>query len=167
MSVNAKQLEEFLEKRGATILPTTNSWEVSRFKTVNGVCVIYTNAKHRITFSNKHAEDAYAAFKNGKEWTATAVTKRRKRKTIEEQLLNRDGYGCFYCSHHFTEKHPATLEHLLAVTLGGTNHMANLALAHELCNQEAGNMPVVDKVRLRDEMRNEKAKYLKRLQETA
>jgi 5-methylcytosine-specific restriction endonuclease McrA len=67
-------------------------------------------------------------------------------------LRERDGDGCFFCP-KLMEKKDTTLEHLLSRTHGGSNHMHNLALAHQKCNQEASHMSVVEKVRLREKLR--------------
>jgi 5-methylcytosine-specific restriction endonuclease McrA len=59
----------------------------------------------------------------------------------------------FFCDHPFTEDRPATLEHLLSIAHGGNNHLSNLALAHGECNLRAANLSVVEKAKLRDELR--------------
>ena len=46
-----------------------------------------------------------------------------------------------------------TFEHLLAKSLGGKNHIDNLALAHGVCNNKAGNLPVIDKLWIRENNR--------------
>ncbi len=45
-----------------------------------------------------------------------------------------------------------TLEHLLAKANGGTNQLANLVLAHEVCNAAAKDMSIMDKVLFRELM---------------
>jgi hypothetical protein len=45
------------------------------------------------------------------------------------------------------------IEHLLPVTAGGPSHLANYALAHRSCNEEAGTLSLVEKLRLRDRLR--------------
>ncbi len=157
MSELAKKLEEFLERGGATILPVTNPWEIARFKTVRGVCVIYRNANGNMRFSDPNAEEAYDAYRQGKAWFANEKATRIKRRTIREQLLARDGGNCFYCTLPFTSEDPETIEHFLAIAKGGTNHLDNLALAHESCNRAVGDLPIVKKIALRDRMRGEAA----------
>lgn len=44
-------------------------------------------------------------------------------------------------------------EHLLSRCHGGRSNMANMVLAHVTCNQEADNLPLVEKIKLRDQMR--------------
>ena len=145
----SKKFIEFLTKSGAEILETTNPWEVARFKTANGVCVVYSNSKGRITYSNKYAQEAYAAFVDDRPWIAVSKKERIKRKSVEQILLERDGSKCFYCGGEFRDDTPPTLEHFLSIANGGGDHLSNLALACEACNQEAGNLAIVDKIKLR------------------
>lgn len=145
----AKRLCEFLETGGAEILPITNPYELARFTSANGVCVVYQNKKGALSYSNEHAKVAVRRFMDGKPWNATVKHKRIQRESIEVKLLARDGNQCFYCREKFTDDNPATLEHLLSVTHGGNNNINNLALAHESCNQEAGNLSIVDKIKMR------------------
>lgn len=62
-----------------------------------------------------------------------------------DQLAARDGTLCHICRKRIdltlpsTHKHGPTIEHILPVSLGGTNDHDNLALAHRQCNQRRGN----------------------------
>lgn len=146
-------LEEFLEQGGATLLPVTNPWEVVRFKTQRGTHVVYTNKQNNKTYSDPHAKEAYQAWIDGKPWIAKEKVNRRSIRYLVEAIKKRDGDGCFFCCDPFTAERPETVEHLLAITSGGSNGIANLALAHEDCNMAAGNMAVMDKVRMREHAR--------------
>ncbi len=145
----AKRLCEFLELGGAEILPITNPFELARFKTVNGVCVIYQNKKGGLSYSNEHAKVAASHFLDGKSWNASKRHQRIQRQSIEGKLLERDGNACFYCGVDFSEEIPPTLEHILSITHGGTNNIANLCLCCEPCNVAAGNLSIVEKLKLR------------------
>lgn len=150
----AKRFEEFLQAGGAEILKTTNSWELARFKTANGICVVYQKANGQPSYSNEHAHNAYTAFHEKRKWTAGEISERIKRKTVEELLLERDGISCFFCGKPFSKPlNPPTLEHLLSISDGGNNHLSNLCLAHESCNKDAANLSIVEKVKLRDSRR--------------
>ena len=153
---NAKKLEEFLQAGGAEILSTTNPWELARFKTANGICVVYQKANGKASYSNEHAHNAYTAYLERRKWTAGEISERIRRKTVEELLIERDGTYCFFCGEAFsdTRGHP-TLEHILSITDGGNNHLSNLALAHEDCNKEAASLSIVDKVKLREKRRSQ------------
>jgi 5-methylcytosine-specific restriction endonuclease McrA len=146
-------LEDFLEQGGAEILPITNPWELVRFKTARGTHVVYNNAKGNKAYSDNHAQDAYRAYIDGKKWIAQEKVQRKSRKYLETAIRQRDGDDCFFCCRPFTDQAPSTIEHLLAISSGGSNGMANLALAHESCNMLAADMSVAEKVRLRDKMR--------------
>ncbi len=144
------RLIEYLEKAGATILETTNEWEVVRFTTVRGTHVIYRNSKGKFSYSDPIAGNAHDMFKKGRPWSAVPRQKRKRQGYLQHAIRKRAGDGCFYCPHPFTEQRPATIEHILALSMGGSNNIANLALAHAECNLMAGNMPVMEKIRLRE-----------------
>lgn len=145
----AKRLCEFLEVGGAEILPITNPFELARFKTVNGTCVIYQNKKGGLSYSNDHAKVAASHFLDGKPWSAAKKHHRVQRQSVEAKLLARDGITCFYCGVEFTDEIPPTLEHILSIAHGGTNNIENLCLCCEPCNVAAGNLAIVDKMKLR------------------
>lgn len=149
----SERFAEFLTVAGADLLPPTNEYELARFKTVNGVCVAYRNKKGAVSFSNDHARAAWEAFVADKKWLASAMHKRAPRQNVEAKLRKRDGDRCYFCDLPFTVETPPTLEHLLSIAHGGNNHLANLALAHGDCNMRAANLSVVEKAKLRDEMR--------------
>lgn len=151
----ARSLQEFLAKGGAEILNTTNPWEVARFKCVHGVCVIYQNAKGKYSFSDENAHNAFAAWRDNGKWSAGAISGRIQRKTVEELIVERDGACCFFCgkADFSASGGKPTLEHLLSISDGGNNHMANLVLACRPCNTEAGSLPIIEKVRLRERKR--------------
>lgn len=56
------------------------------------------------------------------------------------RILARDGEDCCYCRKPLGED--MTLEHRVAVSLGGSDDLDNLKLAHSACNREVGNLPV-------------------------
>ena len=143
-------LEEFLEHGGATLLPVTNPWEVVRFKTQRGTHVVYTNKQGNKTYSDPHATEAYHAWIDRKPWIAKEKVARRSQRYLIVAIKKRDGDGCFFCDEPFTEENPETIEHLLAITSGGSNGIANLALAHEQCNMDAGNISIMEKISMRE-----------------
>jgi hypothetical protein len=151
--IERQPLDEFLEHGGATILPVTNPWEVVRFKTPRGTHVVYTNKQNNKTYSDDHAKEAYRAWIDGKPWIAKEKVNRRSIRYLIEAIRRRDGEECFFCCNPFTEENPETIEHLLAITSGGSNGIANLALAHEACNMKAGNLSVMEKIRMREKLR--------------
>lgn len=62
----------------------------------------------------------------------------RKASTTRAILLKRDGDLCYWCACRFTEANPATQEHLVPRSAGGTDALTNLRLACERCNAERG-----------------------------
>ncbi len=75
-----------------------------------------------------------------------------KARSLPSRLLKRDGSKCFFCLGEM-RRGDITIEHLLAKSLGGTNNENNLALAHSVCNNKAGNLSIVEKLRIRDGFR--------------
>jgi hypothetical protein len=147
------RFNEFLQLGGAEMRLLTSDYEIARFKTVNGVCVVYRNKKGKFSFSNAFARAAWEAFLSGKKWHAAKVFIRTARVKVENKLLRRDGNDCLYCGATFNEEKSPTLEHLLSIADGGNNHISNLALCCEPCNMEAASLPIVEKIKLRDAKR--------------
>ena len=76
-----------------------------------------------------------------------------------DQLRARDGGLCWLCQTPMdfsavpnSERAPS-LEHLIPQCRDGPNTMDNLVLCHPPCNRLLGDMPLVDKIRLREERR--------------
>lgn len=72
----------------------------------------------------------------------------RRKKDIRMELLARDGRNCFLCgtpvdfdAEPLSGDYP-TIEHKSAKANGGTNSLANLALAHRRCNERKGDKPL-------------------------
>jgi len=143
---------QWLELNAFQVLATTNEYEVLRWKSGHGVGLIYRNKFDGLNF-NPHAQIAYEAFfSKGLAWPAPEKSARKKLNVLTRTLVERDGDLCFYCGKIMLID-DMTREHLLAVQSGGNNHIDNLVLAHRLCNQKAGHLPVINKVLLRDQLR--------------
>lgn len=52
--------------------------------------------------------------------------------------------NCYYCMTPFSRRRPATVEHIVPVCRGGSNHMSNLALTCSPCNAKKGSMTGVE-----------------------
>jgi hypothetical protein len=149
---NISKFSEWLHRQGSEILPPTNEWELLRFRCKHGVGVIYCNKKGVITLSSAFINDAYKAWKCGGSWSGKF--KRLKGVTgtkPKAALLTRDGDKCFYCGKEMNEN-DITEEHVLSLVHGGSNRMENKVLAHEECNRLAGNLSIIEKIKLRDSM---------------
>ncbi|MFB9512387.1 HNH endonuclease [Streptomyces purpureus] len=61
-----------------------------------------------------------------------------------DDIARRDGWRCHLCLRsvdpglHFQHRDAATLDHLVPVSVGGTDEPSNLALAHRGCNSSRG-----------------------------
>jgi hypothetical protein len=144
--INIKDIQYFskwLQDRGCEILPTTNEYEVLRFRGKE-TGVFYTSGKT----SNKYANNAYIAFKSNKKWDGGPVSVGRcsSYKKEKQILLVRDGFDCFLCGKPLGED--ITIEHLIALSSGGKNVLANMVLMHQKCNSEVGNKPISEKVKM-------------------
>jgi len=139
----------WLVENGSEILVPTNPYEVIRFKTDLGVGVIYCKGTGRLSSWVNGAEEAFRAFAEKKPWRAVPRTKRTsgKRKNRYETLVDRDGDTCLYCGKPMTAAE-ATIEHIVSATHGGPNHLANFALAHQHCNNEAAHLSAREKFEL-------------------
>lgn len=144
-----REFEAFLVAKGAELLEPTNEFEVIRF-VANGVTgIVYKKASGFISHANEEAKKAWFAFKNKKPYQANKVSKRVKKNVILNTLLNRDGFKCFYCRKEMREEE-MTIEHLLSINMGGRNHLANLAISCQSCNQEAGHKSLIEKIKMRE-----------------
>jgi 5-methylcytosine-specific restriction endonuclease McrA len=65
------------------------------------------------------------------------MSKRRK-QAKRRKLIERDGLVCGICFERLTEK-TATIDHIRPKSLGGTNELENLRLAHRSCNGSRSN----------------------------
>lgn len=92
-----------------------------------------------------------------------------KKMSRFRKLLRIWGCTCFYCGEGFSVSRPATLEHLIPRSLGGTKEIGNLALAHEKCNSIRGNAPLVAALRVFDtfKVRSQRSKALHPYKEMA
>jgi len=154
MTSQKESVERFaawLEANGAEILPTTNQWELIRYKTKHdGLCVAYVNAKGRRSFPGKSAEH-YAAFEKGVHLDRVSRPRRDQKDILLDQVIERDGPVCCLCGQFLNGDQ--TLEHWLNVSHGGNNHISNAGAAHTDCNTLMGNFAISKKINLRDRFR--------------
>lgn len=137
--------EAQLKRHGAEILGPTNLYEVMRFRTKLGVGVIYTGKRGESWNAQAIAAREHLEAQKGS-LAPVKVSGSRPGKSTVAALLNRDGDGCFFCG--LALDGDITVEHLVARGHGGPNHISNLYLAHEPCNQAAGHMSAPEKIAL-------------------
>lgn len=145
------RFSHWLHERGAQVQATTNEWELIRFKANTKTSIVYRNTAGALTFTGE-AEAAWKSYLSAGSWRGCDSTKRSKKTSTEvRSLLARDGERCFLCG--LALGTDITVEHLVAVAHGGPNHLSNKALMHRLCNERVNHLSVVEKVRMRDEIR--------------
>jgi len=137
----------FLKASGAEVLETKNDYEVVRFRTVNGVSIIYRKKGGAWTFTGE-AEKAWDKMQKKSVWRIEPKGQVRKKNALRE-VLKRDGSDCFFCLKPTTDEN-RTLEHLLAVAHGGNNNPANLVIACSPCNLAVGHLAIVEKIKHRE-----------------
>jgi len=147
---------------GAELLPTANAWEVIRVRTCYGVFVAHHTRRGRQRWPDGLLTLAMQ-FARG-EIPELTVTKRNRPpsrlRLRYAALAARDGAECFFCGHPvpapgvFCDPDMApTIEHLVPITHGGPNHMSNCVLAHRVCNEAAGTLSAIEKIKLRESLR--------------
>jgi hypothetical protein len=140
------QFEGFLTARGAEVFAPTNEYELIRFRSGNVTSIVYTTKHGNITFFGE-SKTAWLAFKNSTPWRAETPLKKRGSTPAIATLRKRDGDLCFYCL-QVVEQKDESEEHLLSITHGGNNHIANKVLTHRLCNTMAGHLSLAEKIRI-------------------
>ena len=155
----------WLAQNGADIGTPTNGYEVIRYKAFwqgsqkAATHIVYAKESGLLTYTGASREH-YEAFEAGDALPEFAPTldEKRVRRTkntaaIREKLRKRDGDCCWYCGDTFTP-FDSNVEHLINISDGGTNALANLVLTHTACNTKAGNMPLAKKLELRGRLRS-------------
>ena len=78
-----------------------------------------------------------------------------------DQLRARDGGRCWLCNAPINFKAEPnsptapSLEHLIPQCRDGPNGLENLVLCHPPCNRQLKDLPLVDKIKLRDKLRDD------------
>lgn len=151
-SNKVKKFERWLTQMGSEILPPTSEFELIRFNCSLGVGVLYQGRKG-ISVSNQIVTVAIDCYLNNKAWEGKGAPGKRMGMTKkQQQLLARDGGDCFYCGHQMS-KSTISVEHVLSVLHNGPNRIENLVLAHKKCNELASHLSVIEKIKMRDELR--------------
>ena len=142
--------EKWLVAGGAKIVPALRDCELLRFKhgKAKGVLVVTKNGAWK---PSEKASKYLRLFEHASPLPPPTSTSKsvRRREARVQALLIRDGSDCFYCGGDLGDDR--SIEHLVSKCHSGPEHLSNLCLAHSKCNLLAGNMPVVAKIRLREE----------------
>lgn len=144
-NLNIDKFRTYLKQCGAQFEKCTNMYEVIRFRSNEGVGIVYTSSKASYTITGS-AITAFDFFKNKKKWKATKEYESWERPIVYNSLIERDGNECFYCGGLLDDD--ATIEHMLSIVHGGPNNLENLCLTHAKCNLIAGSLPLNEKIKL-------------------
>lgn len=76
---------------------------------------------------------------------------RRERWRLVTRLMARDGRNCMICGEpldrhlrDFNHDRYITFDHVMTRSAGGLSKFDNLRLAHQRCNRERGNDPLIE-----------------------
>lgn len=149
--IDIEKFEKWITDRGAEILPCTNEYELLRFK-ARETGVIYKSGK----VNSRYTTHTIECFKKNKSWWGKPINVGRypSYRKEKEQIIIRDGTLCFYCDEEMHDD--ISLEHLIPLSAGGKNTLGNMVLCHKDCNQNVGNITVVEKVKFAIENRRAK-----------
>jgi hypothetical protein len=147
-----REFKKYIIANGCELLPLTNEWEWARFKIPDRpTSVIYANKRNQLSGFINDGEVVWQSFFYKEPFPK--VTHKTKPKNIKDKrlpiLLDRDGNRCFYCKRGLSEG-SMTIEHLIPRACGGLHHVSNLVIACRPCNQAAGHLSVMEKIKIRD-----------------
>lgn len=148
------QFTDYLRAQGCEIRASTNEYELVRFRCALGIGVLYVG-KSGLSCNMPFVSDAIDLFLAGKQaWQAGKITgtKRDANPARKRNLLARDGNRCWLCN--LPLEGDITEEHLVPLAQHGPNSLDNIVLTHFKCNEALGHKALVDKIKLRDQMRN-------------
>ena len=143
-----KAFQAWVVAHGADVLAPTNEYETLRFSYKDSIGLIQHKKDGTIAYFNGPAHNALVAFRDGVSWRAKAKTERRsKRNQMIAALLHRDGPACLYCNRVLETDEDMSIEHIVALTSGGPDVLANMALCCQSCNSAVGHLSAVEKIR--------------------
>jgi len=156
---------DWLVSHHAALLPPLTPWEIYRAETNIGTIVGYRNRQGKANHPPNARELVDMFISKVRQPPSLAKGKIERnhqgRKTIRRivAIMNRDGPECFYCARSLQrpyDRNPdnmalprATVEHFLAIGMGGPDNLHNSVVACKKCNEDAGSMSIVAKIALR------------------
>ena len=147
MKVEAFKL--WLQQQGAEVLAPTNQYEVMRVRARGKVHIAYKDKHGVITWTDFFKECRHVFERGGRMDMGLTATQRTPAARFRAALLERDGRECFFCIEEMPND-DMTVEHLVPIHKGGPNHLDNMALAHAKCNAAADNLPLIEKISIRE-----------------
>jgi len=97
---------------------------------------------------------------NGVVARATMDKRTYVRKYFLEELIARSNGKCFYCQKKFFSKKEMTVDHIIPVSAGGKDTLANMILSCQKCNSTKGSKALGYMFRNRDELLQATKEYL-------
>lgn len=107
----------------------------------------------KIAYAREHGQDP-AYRERMREWMRTDPAYRERKaasraasplrnseaasSAMRAYLLARDGRACGLCGDPIPSRETPSIDHIIAVALGGSDEPSNLRLTHLVCNQRAG-----------------------------
>ena len=161
----------YIAEQGGEVCKPTNPYEVVRYRAYwrgsakAATHIVYAKESGLLTWMHG-SKGHYRAFLDGapmeelptappKPKKKAAKKKRSNGEITREKLIERDGYGCWFCGKLMGDD--CTIEHLVPKSQGGRNSLANYALAHRKCNNDAADMPLVQKLAMRERLHAERS----------
>lgn len=166
--IDVQAFAGWLAVGGAEIGVPTNPYELLRYRayptgaTKMMTSIIYRKETGQITWTGASFRH-YRQFLDGVPMICAPAEKPRsapkakpakgasKSEVTREKLIERDGDQCWFCGLALGDD--KTIEHLVPKSAGGRNTLANYALAHRACNNHAADMPLIEKIELRQRLR--------------
>lgn len=148
----------FVTEQGGEVGTPTNPYEVVRYRAYwrgankSVVHIVYAKENGLLTWCGGSKEH-YQAFLDGTSMdelpgahpvSTQSLSKSERRRA---ELLARDGGDCWFCGQPMGDD--CTVEHLIPKSKGGRDTLANYALAHRKCNNDAADLPLVEKIAMR------------------
>ena len=166
----------YLAENGCEIGKPTNEWEVVRYRAYRPdssrpvTHIVYAKQTGLLnwmpgTQGHYHSFLAGVAlphngpapvsqFDGAQQPAPKLAVKPTKAEQRRAKLLERDGPDCWFCGVVMGDD--CTIEHLVPKSKDGPNSLANFALAHAKCNNDAADLPLVDKIAMRERLRRER-----------
>lgn len=91
----------------------------------------------RPTGTSHYDQDPAEVLEAPKRRRAERLKNARRAPIDREAIFERDGWLCGICGEQ-VERHHASLDHIVPISLGGAHEPSNVRLAHSLCNSRRG-----------------------------
>jgi len=154
--IRKEPFPKWVSRMGGELLAPTNPYETFRFKAGDATHVVYQKKTGRTAFSSPECQDIWHSYERGEDRPFHKSTRHwLKGDPVRRALVERDGNECFYCGVSFDALWLPTIEHLVARIHKGPDHISNKFLACETCNTEAGHLSAPEKIRLREQKRQQ------------